>query len=122
MRSNDISREEIRRKLNPAEFCGERLREGVNREGFCKTRKTFDKKVVTGEEANKHAVDKMVLPNQDAGNFLTERFDEGGAAFNFSGKFFRSHVSSLKKSEWIRRKVAPSSKRATAHCRECSKN
>lgn len=100
MGSDDIGGKEIGRELDAAKASRKSLCEGVDSEGFGETGEAFDEEVVTGEEADQHAVDEVMLPDEDAGDFRTQRGDESGTGLDFSGEFFWSHESVSKISEW----------------------
>ena len=89
--ADDVGREEVGSELDPSKLRRHGLGQGVDRESFGQTGKPFHEKVVSGEKADQHAVDKVVLANENPGDFLSQRGDESGTGGDFSGKFFWSH-------------------------------
>ena len=70
--------------------------------------------MVSGKEADQHTVDEVALANENPGNFLSQRGDEGGAGSDFSGKFFLCHGWEFVDYDEIARKLARGKKSATA--------
>ena len=106
MRSDDVGGEEVGCELNSPEPRGHGLCQSIDGEGFGQSGEAFHEKVISGEEADQHAVDEVALANENPGNFLSQRGDEGGAGSDFSGKFFLCHEWEFVDYDEVGKKIA----------------
>ena len=100
--ADNVGRKEIGGELDSPEVGRESLSQSSDGEGLGESGETFDEKVVSGEKTDEHAIDEVVLPDEDACDFLPERCYEGGVGLDFCGEFFRSHEGVTKNQELVR--------------------
>jgi hypothetical protein len=75
--AGDVAGHQVRGELDPAEFQVEDVRERLDEKGLRQPRHTHQQAVAAGEHRDQDVLDHLLLPHDDPGDLLLDRFDAG---------------------------------------------
>ena len=108
--ADEVCGEEVRCELDPLELGVDAGGEGFDGEGFCDAGNSFEEDVAVGEEADEEAVDERLLADDDAGDFVVERFDPLAGLGDLFGKFLWAGHRLVREGCRVARSVRPMAK------------